>query len=269
MAEVGGKYYATLPDAIAAAKTGDTVKLVKDITSSSTIQISQKTDIKLDLNGKKLTVTSGDALLNNGALTILDSLSGGKIISEKSGTIGVGSNSTTTIQSGEFESVEGAVFTGLSTGATITIEGGTFSASDNAVIAGNGSNRTGDPNVINIKGGTFNGSIKTAGYVACGIYAPWKDQITVSGGTFNITSGAGIVARGGTVTVTGGEFKTTGNVTGKVGDSRVVVPCAALVFDSAAKYPGMTETSKIAVSGGTFTSDSGVNAVQTLSLIHI
>ena len=118
-------------DAIAAAKTGDTVKLVKDITSSSTIQISQKTDIKLDLNGKKLTVTSGDALLNNGALTILDSLSGGKIISEKSGTIGVGSNSTTTIQSGEFESVEGAVFTGLSTGATITIEGGTFSASDN------------------------------------------------------------------------------------------------------------------------------------------
>lgn len=194
VAEVGGKYYATLPDAIAAAKTGDTVKLVKDITSSSTIQISQKTDIKLDLNGKKLTVTSGDALLNNGALTILDSLSGGKIISEKSGTIGVGSNSTTTIQSGEFESVEGAVFTGLSTGATITIEGGTFSASDNAVIAGNGSNRTGDPNVINIKGGTFNGSIKTAGYVACGIYAPWKDQITVSGGTFNITGGAGIVA---------------------------------------------------------------------------
>ena len=50
--------------------------------------------------------------------------------------------------------MEGAVFTGLSTGATITIEGGTFSASDNAVIAGNGSNRTGDPNVINIKGGT-------------------------------------------------------------------------------------------------------------------
>lgn len=70
--------------------------------------------------------------------------------------------------------MEGAVFTGLSTGATITIEGGTFSASDNAVIAGNGSNRTGDPNVINIKGGTFNGSIKTAGYVACGIYAPGR-----------------------------------------------------------------------------------------------
>ena len=44
-----------------------------------------------------------------------------------------------------------------------------------------------------------------------------------------------------------------------VGDSRNVVPCAALVFDSAANYPGMTETSKISVSGGTF----------ILSLIHI
>ena len=139
--------------------------------------------------------------------------------------------------------MEGAVFTSKSIGATINIEGGTFSASDNAVIAGNGSSRTGDPNVINIKGGTFNGSIKSSGYVACGIYAPWKDQIKVSGGTFNITGGAGIVARAGTVTVTGGEFKTTGNVTGMVGDSRNVVPCAALVFDSAANYPGMTETS--------------------------
>lgn len=36
-------------------------------------------------------VTNGDALLNNGVLTILDSLTGGKIISENSGAIGVGS----------------------------------------------------------------------------------------------------------------------------------------------------------------------------------
>lgn len=63
------------------------------------------------------------------------------------------------------------------------------------MIAGNGSERTGNPNIIVINGGTFNGGITTAGYVACGIYAPWKDQITVNGGTFHITAGAGIVAR--------------------------------------------------------------------------
>lgn len=264
VAEVGGYQYETLPAAIAAAQDGETVKLLENITEAKAIQIPQDADITLNLNGQVLMVTNGDALLNNGVLTILDSLTGGKIISKNSGAIGVGSGSTTTIQSGTFESVEGAVFTSKSIGATINIEGGTFSASDNAVIAGNGSSRTGDPNVINIKGGTFNGSIKSSGYVACGIYAPWKDQIKVSGGTFNITGGAGIVARAGTVTVTGGEFKTTGNVTGMVGDSRNVVPCAALVFDSAANYPGMIETSKISVSGGTFISDSGVDAVNAV-----
>ena len=264
VAEVGGYQYETLPAAIAAAQDGETVKLLENITEAKAIQIPQNADITLNLNGQVLMVTNGDALLNNGVLTILDSLTGGKIISENLGAIGVGSGSTTTIQSGTFESVEGAVFTSKSIGATINIEGGTFSASDNAVIAGNGSSRTGDPNVINIKGGTFNGSIKSSSYVACGIYAPWKDQIKVSGGTFNITGGAGIVARAGTVTVTGGEFKTTGNVTGMVGDSRNVVPCAALVFDSAANYPGMTETSKISVSGGTFISDSGVDAVNAV-----
>ena len=172
VAEVGGYQYETLPAAIAAAQDGETVKLLENITEANAIQIPQDADITLNLNGQVLMVTNGDALLNNGVLTILDSLTGGKIISENSGAIGVGSGSTTTIQSGTFESVEGAVFTSKSIGATINIEGGTFSASDNAVIAGNGSSRTGDPNVINIKGGTFNGSIKSSGYVACGIYAP-------------------------------------------------------------------------------------------------
>ena len=58
-----------------------------------------------------------------------------------------------------------------------------------------------------------------------------------------------------TVTVNGGEFNTTGNVTGKVGDSRVVVPCAALVFDSAAKYPALTNDFKIQIKDGKFKSD--------------
>ena len=132
-----------------------------------------------------------------------------------------------------------------------------------AVVILNGSKREGKANEITINGGTFNGGIQTTGYVACGIYAPWKDEITVNDGTFNITGGAGIVARAGQVTVNGGEFNTTGNAIGKVGDSRVVVPCAAIVFDSEAGYPGMTDASKITVSGGSFTS-----AVDTVSVVN-
>lgn len=57
------------------------------------------------------------------------------------------------------------------------------------------------------------------------------------------------------VTVKGGEFNTTGNITGMVGDYKGTVPCSALVFDSTAGYPGMNDDSQIVVEDGKFKSD--------------
>ena len=242
-----------------------TVKLAADATPAARVTIPDNTTVTLDLNGHTIT-RAGTAILNNGTLTIKDSVGGGKVVSTENVAVGAGHNSVTTIESGTFNGREGAVITGYATGATINIKDGTFIATDNAVVAGNGNSTDANngntlrvnPNTINISGGTFNGGITSSGYVACGIYAPWKDNINVSGGTFKITGGAGIVARAGNVNVTGGTFNTTGNTTGKVGDSRVVVPCSAIVFDSAANYPAMTPESKIAVTGGKFTSEVAV-----------
>lgn len=251
-AQVGGVMYTTLADALAAADENAIVKLLEDVTGQVAIPAGKK--LTLDLNGKTIT-HSGTAIINNGTLIVKN----GAVVSTGNCGIGVGSNSETTILSDvTVTAQESAVITSKSTGAKIFIEGGTFTSTDNAVIAGNGSERTGNPNIIVINGGTFNGGITTAGYVACGIYAPWKDQITVNGGTFHITGGAGIVARAGQVSVNGGTFICTGNATGKVGDSLVVVPCAALVFDSEANYPALTNESVILVKNGTFTVESGV-----------
>ena len=251
-AQVGGVMYTTLADALAAADENAIVKLLEDVTGQVAIPAGKK--LTLDLNGKTIT-HSGTAIINNGTLIVKN----GAVVSTGNCGIGVGSNSETTILSDvTVTAQESAVITSKSTGAKIFIEGGTFTSTDKAVIAGNGSERTGNPNIIVINGGTFNGGITTAGYVACGIYAPWKDQITVNGGTFHITGGAGIVARAGQVSVNGGTFICTGNATGKVGDSRVVVPCAALVFDSEANYPALTNESVILVKNGTFTVESGV-----------
>lgn len=251
-AQVGGVMYTTLADALAAADENAIVKLLEDVTGQVAIPAGKK--LTLDLNGKTIT-HSGTAIINNGTLIVKN----GAVDSTGNCGIGVGSNSETTILSDvTVTAQESAVITSKSTGAKIFIEGGTFTSTDNAVIAGNGSERTGNPNIIVINGGTFNGGITTAGYVACGIYAPWKDQITVNGGTFHITGGAGIVARAGQVSVNGGTFICTGNATGKVGDSRVVVPCAALVFDSEANYPALTNESVILVKNGTFTVESAV-----------
>ena len=249
-----------------AVSNGGEIKLGANITLTSMLTIPADKTVTLDLNGLSIT-SAGKVIKNNGILTITDTKGGGKIISTGNTAVVVGDNSKTTIKTAIIESVEGAVITGYATGATINIEDGIFSASDNAVVAGNG-NRTNEAgagrtvgNTINISGGTFNGQIKTPTYVACGIYAPWKDTIKVTGGTFNITGGAGIVARAGSVSVSNATINTTGNATGKVGDSRVVVPCSAIVFDSEAAYPALTNTSAISVESGTFTSEADAISV--------
>ena len=256
-----------LTEAINEAASGATIQLDGNIEGQVVVPDSAK--ITLDLNGYSITA-SGTAILNNGTLTVTDTEKSGKIVSKGNIGLCIGSGSNTTIQYAQITGQEGAFgvateANGMTTGATLEIEDGVFTGIDNAVVILNGSKREGKANEITINGGTFNGGIQTTGYVACGIYAPWQDEITVNDGTFNITGGAGIVARAGQVTVNGGEFNTTGDAdaVGKVGDSRVVVPCAAIVFDSDAGYPGMTDDSKITVSGGSFTS-----AVDTVSVVN-
>lgn len=255
--------YDALKNAIENASDGAKIVLEGNITG--TVIIPEGKNITLDLNGCTITAT-GTAVYNKGKLTVTDSKGTGEIVSTKNVGIAVGSNSSTTIDSVTITGQEGAIITSYAVGATITINDGTFTAIDNAVVSGNGKARTGGPNEITINGGTFNGGITTPGYVACGIYSPWQDKITVNNGTFNITGGAGIVARAGSVTVNGGIFNTTGNIDtkGYVGDSKNLVPCSALVFDSAAGYPAMDAQSTIKVSGGTFKSEDRVPAITVI-----
>lgn len=263
VAKVGETEYDTLAAAINAAGTGGTVKLLADITGQTVIPVEK--DIVLDLNGKTMTHT-GTTLYNSGKLTVRDSSDdkSGKIVSTGNVGIGVNHNSTTTIEYANIEAVEGAVITGYATGAKITIEDGIFEASDNAVIAGNGNStdHSGaarvNANTIIINGGKFTGNIKTTGYIACGIYAPWKDIVTVNGGEFTVNNGIGIVARAGQVKVNGGTFTCTGSAEGKVGDKNFDMAAAqCLYFDATdPAYPAYnSETDYIKVTGGTFSSN--------------
>ena len=259
---ISGGTFSDIVGAVKYAADEATLEMGSNVNlGKSTLAIPAGKKITLDLAGKALE-SSTTTILNNGSL-VVKGTNGGLIKSTSNVGIGVGDNSNTVVESGIIEAVEGAIITSKSVGATITVNGGVFYASDNSVIAGNGSKKNGNverttSNIININGGTFNGAIKTAGYVACGIYAPWKDIINVTGGVFNITGGAGIVARAGQVNISGGTFNVTGEATGKVGDSRIVVPCSALVFDEQAAYPGLDSDSAINVTGGAFVSGTDV-----------
>jgi hypothetical protein len=147
---------------------------------------------------------------------------------------------------GNVKAREGCVL--VVNGSQVVINGGTYTAKDNFVVGTNGTVEPGNDqghNKITINGGTFNGEIISAGYVACGIYVANSDTVEVNGGKFNITDGVGILARSGNTTVNSGVvFNVTGNDTlGKVGDSQVTVPSGeVLVLDLKANYPGGTPT---------------------------
>ena len=270
IARIGGTGYESLSAALQAAQDGDEIVLLKDVTVSQAVEIPEGKKVALNLGGHVLTSESGkDAIyvMSNADLT----LKNGRI---EAGYDGVGFgraavNPKLTIKADvEINAPnDAAVFSWTGKDGSITIEGGSFTAGGNAVILLGGNVGYGG-NTVTINGGVFNGSMVQAGidagYIACGLYAPNKDTVTVKNAVFNITGGAGIVQRGGTVYVGDGVvINTTGaaGVTGKVGDSRVVVPCAALVYDSAANYWGQDDSSVMNVMGGEFTSEPGVDAI--------
>lgn len=263
VAKIGTTEHATLQEAVEAAPDGvkTTVTVIDNVDLPASLVIPATKNIILDLNSKTVSYTK-TTISNLGILEVKS----GTIVSTTHCGIAVGTNSTTTFTSGTIESVEGAIITGKSTGATIKVAGGVLKASDNAVISGNGTNREGAPNTFSITGGKLYGSITTPGYIACGIYAPWKDIVNIAYATIEVEGGCGILVRGGDVNLKAKleancKIITTGTATGKVGDAKIAVPCSAIVFDSKSSYPGMTADSKIVVLNGTYKSADGVDAV--------
>lgn len=139
---------------------------------------------------------------------------------------------------------------------------------DNAPVSGNGTHNAkvnyGGTN-ITVGKSVIVGNIKTASYVACGIYHPQSGVLTIKDGAqIYANGGVGVLMRGGTLNMTGGEIIASGDkdLTGKVGDARVVVPTSGIVFDDCAGYYDHSNVS-VAVSGGTVTgSHSAVDVVK-------
>ena len=198
------------------------IVLGANITTNYDAPIYFTDDMVLNLNGKTIASTNDVALraLNGAKLTINGN--------------------------GNVNAQEGCVM--AFSGSEIVINGGTYTCYDNFVVGTNGTVKPGNDmghNTITVNGGTFNGGIQSAGYVACGIYVANSDTVVVNGGTFNVTDGCGILARSGNTTVNAGAtFNVTGDGhLGKVGDSQVTVPTGAvLVLDLKANYPGGVPT---------------------------
>lgn len=264
------------------------VKLSDNITLDEEVAVAPGADVTIDLNGKKLTTAGNNFLVANGGdLTIQNGevSSAGRIgMAANGGTLTIkdatlasgdvalqatGEGSKLIIESGDITAQEcGALVT---TDAAFEMNGGTITSIDNGAIMGNGTVKPGNDQghvEINFNGGELNCGITSAGYAACGIYMPNSGVVNIRGGVMNVEKGCGVLMRAGKLNMTAGEIHCSdnsgveGGFVGKVGDSRVVVPCAAIVFDDKAAYPGLANGEFGAeISGGVLESAPGLDEI--------
>ena len=157
--------YLTLKDAVAAAQDGDTVKLVSDITTNTTIAVTGNKAITIDFGTYTLTGASGVQVLHVGgtANVTLTATTGGI-------NGGSGGNNVAII---------------AKENATINITSGNYTVGGDANGSGNSTVYVVGNGKVNISGGTFS-SEKTYQdkYYVLNLYNSDTGSISVTGGTF-------------------------------------------------------------------------------------
>lgn len=210
--EVAGVKFATLEEAFAAAKNGDTITLLADVELSSAIEIQKGKTITLDLNGKKLSTDLQPggtkhyyAIDNYGTFTLRDSSA------EQSGEIrarGIENleTGTMTIESGKIVAIDTNGGAAIWNNANLTINGGTFVAEH----VGASSDQFGPGCVYNdgtltINGGTFMSANKRTYAI---VSKAGTVTITPADGKNVTISGAhgGLGIDGGTAIINGGSY---------------------------------------------------------------
>ena len=179
VAMIGAREYPTLPDAITAAKDGDTIKLLKDVTVTKPIEVTKS--MTLDLNGHVLTATTAStATVKNSAIWVTAE----KVNLTIDGTTaGSGMTMGDTHDTNWEAKVWGFVdLREGSAGSTVTVNGGSYTGSTCAsdsyhytalFTVGSESKLV----LNNVSAETDERVVKASSY----------GEVVVSGGTYNIT----------------------------------------------------------------------------------
>ena len=200
VAQIGSTGYATLQAAVDAVTSGQTIKLMDDITLSTAVTIASSNayNFTLDLNGKKLTFNFNYYIKHDGSgtLTITDNSD------EKNGKISALSG-TIVVQSGNLIIAGGTVECTSASNATIYLSGtGSVSVSGGLVMGNRIAITNQSAGTVVISGGT----VKSTGS-GMAIYNDSTGSVTISGGTVESTdsSGAAVYNKSaGIITVSSG-----------------------------------------------------------------
>ncbi len=237
-AKIGDVEYETLDAAVAAAKAGDTITLIKNVTLKKAIAI-ENVEVIFDLNGKTVKAPASSAFeAKTGAVVTIKN---GKVVAYESTVRAIGGKAI--IESGEYTSTGTALDTPATyrysldcrEGGELIINGGTFKSNNGMINVSSTVTINGGKfeNVVEkamtrhfayvsapltINDGEFYGKANSAagGCFFCG--AAEGGDIQVNGGKFTSLWISGSVNRifevyyGGTINVTGGMFNTNGGI---------------------------------------------------------
>ena len=246
-AKVGDTYYKTLAEAVSASNN-NTVTLLKNTVEDVVIP-ADKT-VTLDLNGKNIKPTTGDAIVNKGNLTIVGS---GEVAAQNSESAAIANfpGATANVNGGAFVSAHWYVIKNLgnmtidgpvtikkpegNTDTSSLIDNGWYGSTDK--VAGESVSAQADKAKLTIKSGKFTGK---SGSASCSVIKN-DDYATldISGGTFDSTnnqntSNATTILNWNVATISGGTF---------IGQ----YPLANGAYNNAA------DKGQFTISGGTFT----------------
>ena len=218
-AAVGTNGYKTVAAAVAEAD-GKTVTLLKDVTENVVIPAGKT--VTLDLNGKNIKPTTGDAIVNKGNLTIVGS---GEVAAQNSGSAAIANfpDATANVNGGTFVSASWYVIKNLgnmtidgpvtikkpegNTDTSSLIDNGWYGSTDK--VAGESVSAQADKAKLTIKSGEFTGK---SGSASCSVIKN-DDYATldISGGTFDSTnnqntSNSTTILNWNVATISGGTF---------------------------------------------------------------
>ena len=243
VAEVGGKYYASLQKAVDNAGKGETVTLLQD--TAEDIVIPEGAELTLNLNGKTLANHENHTITNKGTLTItgggtVDNVTHARaaIQNEPGGNVVLnGGAYTRSKENGQNAEASGGnsyyniVNHGtmeINSGVSVTQKGQFSSMIENGWY--NGSQNTGKENsVLTINGGTFSGGLNT-------IKNDDYGELAINDGTFTSMSQAAFL-NWNVATVNGGTFDAAGASNGVILNGYI---------------DGTMDQGKLTINGGTF-----------------
>ena len=203
---IDGQGYESLADAVDAAQAGDVIVVNTDIVLNDTLHIPAGADIVLDLNGYTISQVKAQTagyqmILNDGKLTINDSVGSGKISYTDSGNGG--------------EYISDVIYNR----ATLVINGGTIENISSETVANNGYPHAVDTysgirdTSVTINGGTIYCAEYSAIRMFC-VSANYKADLVINGGTIkgaiDMQNGTRVLALG-SLTINDGDFQTTAN----------------------------------------------------------